>query len=69
MIGHVKLHVGDAARSNAFYEAALEPLGYRVVMEPVPGVVVGMGTRLPGFRLGRVRARPGLQRGCTTTFS
>jgi catechol 2,3-dioxygenase-like lactoylglutathione lyase family enzyme len=48
MIDHVKLHVADAARSRAFYELALAPLGYRVVMEPVPGVV-GMGTRFPDF--------------------
>ncbi len=48
MIDHVRLHVADAARSKAFYELALAPLGYRVVMEPVPGVV-GMGTRFPDF--------------------
>ena len=50
MIDHIKLHVADAERSRAFYEAALAPLGYRVVMEPVPGVV-GMGTRFPDFWL------------------
>jgi len=48
MIDHVKLHVGDAARSRAFYEQALAPLGYRIVMEPAPGVV-GMGVRFPDF--------------------
>ena len=51
MIDHIKLHVGDAPRSKAFYEAALAPLGYRVVMEPVPDVVIGMGTRFPDFWL------------------
>jgi catechol 2,3-dioxygenase-like lactoylglutathione lyase family enzyme len=51
VIDHLKLHVADAARSKAFYEAALAPLGYKVVMEPVPGVVVGMGTRFPDFWL------------------
>jgi catechol 2,3-dioxygenase-like lactoylglutathione lyase family enzyme len=51
MIDHIKLHVADAGRSKAFYEAALEPLGYRVIMEPVPGVVVGMGTRFPDLWL------------------
>jgi catechol 2,3-dioxygenase-like lactoylglutathione lyase family enzyme len=50
MIDHIKLHVADAERSKAFYAAALAPLGYRVVMEPVPGVV-GMGTRFPDFWL------------------
>jgi len=42
MIDHLKLFVADPAASRAFYERALEPLGYRVLMEPVPGVV-GMG--------------------------
>jgi len=51
MIDHIKLHVADAVRSKAFYEAALAPLGYRVVMEPVAGVVVGMGTGFPDFWL------------------
>ena len=50
MLDHIKLHVGDAARSKAFYEQALAPLGYRVIMEPVPGVI-GMGTRFPDFWL------------------
>ena len=51
MIDHIKLHVADTARSKAFYEAALAPLGFRVIMEPVPGVVVGMGPRFPEFWL------------------
>ena len=50
MIDHIKLHVADAERSKAFYAKALAPLGYRVVMEPAPGVV-GMGTRFPDFWL------------------
>jgi catechol 2,3-dioxygenase-like lactoylglutathione lyase family enzyme len=50
MIDHLKLHVGDVERSKAFYEAALAPLGYRIVMEPAPGVV-GMGVRFPDFWL------------------
>lgn len=50
MIDHVKLHVADAAASRAFYEQALAPLGYAVVMQPAPGVV-GMGTRFPDFWL------------------
>ena len=50
MIDHIKLHVADAEASRAFYEQALAPLGYRVVMEPAPGVV-GMGTRFPDFWL------------------
>ncbi len=48
MIDHTGLDVSDAALSRRFYEAALAPLGYEVVMEvPVEytggAVVVGMG--------------------------
>jgi catechol 2,3-dioxygenase-like lactoylglutathione lyase family enzyme len=50
MIDHLKLHVADAARSKAFYERALAPLGYRVLVEPAAGVV-GLGKRLPDFWL------------------
>ena len=48
MIDHVKLHASDPAASRAFYEAALAPLGYRVLLEPAPDVV-GMGARMPDF--------------------
>jgi catechol 2,3-dioxygenase-like lactoylglutathione lyase family enzyme len=50
VIDHVKLFVADAAASRAFYEASLEPLGYRVMLEPAPGVV-GMGAERPDFWL------------------
>ncbi len=33
MIDHIKLHVADVGRSKAFYEAALAPLGFGVVLE------------------------------------
>jgi catechol 2,3-dioxygenase-like lactoylglutathione lyase family enzyme len=33
MLDHVGIEVGDMQRSRAFYEAALEPLGVKVVME------------------------------------
>jgi catechol 2,3-dioxygenase-like lactoylglutathione lyase family enzyme len=33
MLDHVSLEVSDFARSKAFYEAALEPLGIRLLME------------------------------------
>ena len=46
MIDHLKLFVSDPAASRAFYERALAPLGYRVLMEPAPGVV-GMGPDRP----------------------
>ncbi len=37
MLDHVGIEVGDFARSMAFYEAALAPLGIKVLMEPVEG--------------------------------
>ena len=33
MIDHISLNVSDAKASRAFYESALAPLGYRVLME------------------------------------
>ena len=48
MIDHTGLDVSDPVRSRRFYEAALAPLGYQVLME-VPteftggAVVLGMG--------------------------
>jgi catechol 2,3-dioxygenase-like lactoylglutathione lyase family enzyme len=36
MLDHVGIEVGDYDASRAFYEAALEPLGLAVVMEPLP---------------------------------
>ena len=45
MIDHVKLFVADPAASRAFYEAALGPLGYRVLMDF--GSTVGMGKDRP----------------------
>jgi catechol 2,3-dioxygenase-like lactoylglutathione lyase family enzyme len=33
MIDHTRLNVGDPARSRRFYEQALAPLGYAVLME------------------------------------
>lgn len=35
MIDHVGIPVSDAGRSKRFYEAALSPLGYELLMEPV----------------------------------
>lgn len=57
MLDHLGINVADFDRSKAFYERALEPLGYRVMMEPVPGYV-GFGDKFPFFWLGQ-RAEPG----------
>jgi catechol 2,3-dioxygenase-like lactoylglutathione lyase family enzyme len=50
MIDHTGIDVSDPAKSRAFYEKALEPLGYRVLME-VPkehtGGVVVLGFGVP----------------------
>lgn len=52
MIDHMGLNVRDLARARAFYEQALEPLGYRVVLE-FPEAV-GMGAEgKPEFWLAR----------------
>jgi len=48
MLDHVGLTVSDFARSRAFYEAALAPLGMRLMMEPVAGVG-GFGADFPFF--------------------
>jgi catechol 2,3-dioxygenase-like lactoylglutathione lyase family enzyme len=48
VIDHIKLHVADFDTSKAFYEAALAPLGFRVMMEPVPGYA-GFGDKFPFF--------------------
>jgi len=53
MIDHIGLAVSDLARSRAFYEAALAPLGYRVLAEiernEVGGRVVMFGRDEPDF--------------------
>ena len=46
MIDHASVSVSDPAVSKAFYEAALAPLGYRVIMEFGP--VTGLGGPMPG---------------------
>jgi catechol 2,3-dioxygenase-like lactoylglutathione lyase family enzyme len=42
MIDHTGIGVSDFERSKAFYEKALEPLGYHVIME-IPAVGAGFG--------------------------
>jgi catechol 2,3-dioxygenase-like lactoylglutathione lyase family enzyme len=57
---HVAIEVADLARSRAFYELTLAPLGVEVVSEPVPHMV-GIGSEgKPWFWLmgrGRPEAR------------
>jgi catechol 2,3-dioxygenase-like lactoylglutathione lyase family enzyme len=50
MIDHTGLSVSDFARSKAFYLAALEPIGYRMLMELKPedtGGFAGAGFGVP----------------------
>ena len=47
MIDHTGMDISDAARSRTFYEAALAPLGYKVLME-VPVEYTG-GAPVLGF--------------------
>ena len=51
MIDHVTLRASDFAKSRAFYEAALAPLGYEVIMEFEQAVGMGSGG-FPDFWLG-----------------
>jgi catechol 2,3-dioxygenase-like lactoylglutathione lyase family enzyme len=41
MIHHIAVGTADFAKSRAFYEKALEPLGYAVLMEFGPAVGIG----------------------------
>jgi len=61
MLDHVGVEVSDFARSMAFYEAALEPLGIKLLME-FEGVGAGFGKETehgpnPFFWIGE-RGRP-----------
>ena len=55
MIDHMGIAVSDIARSRAFYEAALGPLGMSVQMEATPDQTQSGGTALgfgaPGERI------------------
>ena len=47
MLDHIGVTVSDLAKSKAFYQAALAPLGYEVMMDF--GDAVGMGQERPDF--------------------
>jgi catechol 2,3-dioxygenase-like lactoylglutathione lyase family enzyme len=57
VIDHVKVFASDPARSRAFYEAALAPLRYRVMIERPPAEV-GMGVDRPDFWVARADGAP-----------
>jgi catechol 2,3-dioxygenase-like lactoylglutathione lyase family enzyme len=56
-LDHVGLDVADYEASKAFYERALEPLGLRLMMEPVPEVG-GFGDDFPFFWIARRHRGP-----------
>jgi len=51
MLDHIGLAVSDIAKSKAFFQAALAPLGYTVLMDF--GEAVGLGQGRPDFRIAR----------------
>jgi catechol 2,3-dioxygenase-like lactoylglutathione lyase family enzyme len=53
MIDHLSIQCADVAASAAFYDAVLEPLGFRRVMQ-VQDDVLGYGADRPHFWLGPV---------------
>src|SRR5262249_16151719 len=64
MLDHVSFLVTDIARSKAFYDAALEPLGIRVLFELTPeqsagADFMGYGEQRPYFLLGAGEALKG----------
>lgn len=50
MLDHISIQCTDGAASAAFYDAVLEPLGYRRLMDFGP--VLGYGAKYPSFWLG-----------------
>ena len=48
MLDHIIITVSDFERSRSFYLAALEPLGYEVVMEFGKAIGLGVGGK-PNF--------------------
>ncbi len=65
MLDHIGFGVSDFVRSRQFYERALAPLGYRIVMEVAPqesggGAFAGFGDeRKPYFWIGTGNALSG----------
>ena len=54
VIDHVTVHVSDYARSKAFYERALAPLGLKLLMER--GTSAGFGKTKPELWIGQGKA-------------
>jgi catechol 2,3-dioxygenase-like lactoylglutathione lyase family enzyme len=67
MIDHVTLRVSDFPRSKRFYEAALAPLGYKLLFE-FGGEAAGFGVQRPDFWIGASPA-PGASHVCFAATS
>ena len=57
MIDHIGFPVSDYARSKAFYEKALAPLGYSLQMEFEGAAGFGSGEGIPDFWIGSSEER------------
>jgi catechol 2,3-dioxygenase-like lactoylglutathione lyase family enzyme len=55
VIDHVGINVSDYATSKAFYEQALAPLGYSLLMEPMDGIGGFGKDGKPDFWIGEPR--------------
>jgi catechol 2,3-dioxygenase-like lactoylglutathione lyase family enzyme len=61
VLDHVGVHVSDFEQSKRFYEQALSPLGYELIMEPSVSAA-GFGRwGKPDFWISQGRARSGYE--------
>jgi catechol 2,3-dioxygenase-like lactoylglutathione lyase family enzyme len=59
MLDHVGIQCADLARSTAFYEAVLAPLGFRKMMDF--HVAIGFGADKPDFWIGALNSGDGFR--------
>jgi catechol 2,3-dioxygenase-like lactoylglutathione lyase family enzyme len=58
MLDHMGLDVSDYERSKTFYDKALAPLGFKLLMEPVPGIGGFGNGQMPFFWIATGRRAP-----------
>ena len=58
MLDHMGLDVSDYERSKTFYDKALAPLGFKLLMEPVPGIGGFGNGQMPFFWIAAGRRAP-----------
>ncbi len=68
MLDHLGIDVSEYARSKAFYEAALKPLGFEVLMEPIPNAC-GFGDPEKGMPFFWVYDRDEVNKGVHVAFN